>query len=100
MHSCIFTIQISYEISHLFNCSDFQLILGGPFLPHIDCILRERASVMSSPIVSASDAGIRTAVKGISTFKGRPSQSCDLIIQLDRDFQLVCCPSITFGNNL
>lgn len=43
---------------------------------------------MSSPIVSASDAGIRTAVKGISTFKGRPSQSCDLIIQLDRDFQL------------
>ncbi|XVF53447.1 hypothetical protein PTKIN_Ptkin05aG0100100 [Pterospermum kingtungense] len=64
------------------------LILGGPFLPHIDRILRDRASLMSSPIVSASDAGIRTTVKGISTFKGRPSQSCDLIIQLNRDFQL------------
>ncbi|XP_022764196.1 dihydrofolate synthetase-like isoform X1 [Durio zibethinus] len=64
------------------------LILGGPFLPHIDCILRDRASLMSSPIISASDAGIRIAIKGISAFKGRPSQSCDLIIQLDHDFQL------------
>ena len=53
---------------------------------------------MSSPIVSASDAGTRTAIKGISTFKGQPSQSCDLIIQLDRDFQLVCSSYI--GNNL
>ncbi|XVF12624.1 hypothetical protein REPUB_Repub08aG0135000 [Reevesia pubescens] len=64
------------------------LILGGPLLPHIDSILRDRASSMSSHIVSASDAGIRTAIKGISTFKGRPSQSCDLMIKLDRDFQL------------
>ncbi|OMO56400.1 Folylpolyglutamate synthetase [Corchorus olitorius] len=64
------------------------LILGGPFLPHIDCILRDKASSMSSPVVSASDAGIRTAIKGVSTFKGRPTQSCDLMIQLDHDFQL------------
>ncbi|XP_007038953.2 PREDICTED: dihydrofolate synthetase isoform X2 [Theobroma cacao] len=64
------------------------LILGGPFLPHIDCILRDKALSMSSPIVSASDSGIRTAIKGVSTFKGRPSQSCDLMIQLDCDFQL------------
>ncbi|KAL4384771.1 hypothetical protein GQ457_15G002570 [Hibiscus cannabinus] len=64
------------------------LILGGPFLPHIDCILRERASSMSSPIISASDGGIRTTVKGISMSKGRPSQCCDLVIELDRDSQL------------
>ncbi|KAK8693960.1 hypothetical protein V6N13_071526 [Hibiscus sabdariffa] len=50
-----------------------ELILGGPFLPHIDCILRERASSMSSPIISASHGGIRTTVKVISMFKGRPS---------------------------
>ncbi|KAK8486346.1 hypothetical protein V6N11_046814 [Hibiscus sabdariffa] len=50
--------------------------LGGLFLPHIDCILRERASSMSSPIISASDGGIRTTVKGINMFKGRPSQCC------------------------
>ncbi|KAK8624528.1 hypothetical protein V6N13_065867 [Hibiscus sabdariffa] len=54
----------------------WKLILGGLFLPHIDCILRERASSMSSPIISASDGGIRTTVKGINMFKGRPSQCC------------------------
>ncbi|KAK8537178.1 hypothetical protein V6N13_042124 [Hibiscus sabdariffa] len=64
------------------------LILGGPFLPHIDCILRERASSMSSPIISASDGGIRTTVKGISMSKGRPSQCCDLVIELDLSSQL------------
>ncbi|XP_039044555.1 dihydrofolate synthetase-like [Hibiscus syriacus] len=64
------------------------LILGGPFLPHIDCILRERASSMCSPIISASDGRIRTSVKGINMFKGRPSQCCDLVIQLDHDLQL------------
>ncbi|XP_039062907.1 LOW QUALITY PROTEIN: dihydrofolate synthetase-like [Hibiscus syriacus] len=64
------------------------LILGGPFLTHIDCILRERASSMCSPIISASDGRIRTSVKGISMFKGRPSQCCDLVIELDLDSQL------------
>ncbi|XVE64334.1 hypothetical protein DITRI_Ditri07aG0093400 [Diplodiscus trichospermus] len=64
------------------------LILGGPFLPHIDCILRHQASSMSSPVVSTSDAGIKTTIKGISMVNGRPSQSCDLIIQLDHDSQL------------
>ncbi|XVF10011.1 hypothetical protein REPUB_Repub07fG0147500 [Reevesia pubescens] len=43
---------------------------------------------MSSPTVSTSDAGIRTAIKGISTFKGRPSQSCDVVIKLDNNLQL------------
>ncbi|MBA0657314.1 hypothetical protein Goklo_009608 [Gossypium klotzschianum] len=63
------------------------VILGGPFLPHIDRILRDRASSMFSPIVSASDAGVRTSIKGIGTFKGRPSQCCDLVIELDHGSQ-------------
>ncbi|TYJ07003.1 hypothetical protein E1A91_A12G273600v1 [Gossypium mustelinum] len=63
------------------------VILGGPFLPHIDRILRDRASSMLSPIVSASDARVRTSIKGIGTFKGRPSQSCDLVIELDHGSQ-------------
>ncbi|TYH41134.1 hypothetical protein ES332_D12G295400v1 [Gossypium tomentosum] len=61
--------------------------IGGPFLPHIDHILRDRASSMFSPIVSASDAGVRTSIKGIGTFKGRPSQCCDLVIELDHGSQ-------------
>ncbi|KAE8736409.1 Folylpolyglutamate synthetase family protein isoform 2 [Hibiscus syriacus] len=36
----------------------------------------------------ASDGRIRTSVKGISMFKGRPSQCCDLVIELDLDSQL------------
>ncbi|KAE8664048.1 Folylpolyglutamate synthetase family protein isoform 2 [Hibiscus syriacus] len=31
---------------------------------------------------------VRTSVKGINMFKGRPSQCCDLVIQLDHDLQL------------
>lgn len=63
-------------------------MLGGPFLPHIECILRDKALSMSSPVVSASDAGNRSTIKGISMLNGRPCQSCDLVIQVERDFKL------------
>ncbi|KAF3959759.1 hypothetical protein CMV_015453 [Castanea mollissima] len=64
------------------------LVLGGPFLPHIECILRDKALSMSSPVVSASDAGNQSTIKGISRMNGRPYQSCDLVIQIERDFKL------------
>lgn len=64
------------------------MVLSGPFLPHIECILRDKALSMSSPVVSASDAGNRSTIKGISMLNGRPCQSCDLVIQVERDFKL------------
>ncbi|GKV19839.1 hypothetical protein SLEP1_g30050 [Rubroshorea leprosula] len=64
------------------------LILGGPFLPHIEDILRRIASSMGSPIISASNPGIRTVIKGVSMFKGRPYQSCDIMMKPYEDFQL------------
>ncbi|KAB1204980.1 Folylpolyglutamate synthase [Morella rubra] len=64
------------------------LVLGGPFLPHIECILREKAMSMYSPVVSASDSGNRSTIKGISMLSGRPCQSCDLIIRVERDIKL------------
>ncbi|KAL4594902.1 hypothetical protein ACB092_12G052900 [Castanea dentata] len=64
------------------------LVLGGPFLPHIECILRDKALSMSSPVVSASDAGNQSTIKGISRMNGRPYQSCDLVMQIQRDFKL------------
>ncbi|KAM4068822.1 hypothetical protein ACB094_12G041900 [Castanea mollissima] len=64
------------------------LVLGGPFLPHIECILRDNALSMSSPVVSVSDAGNQSTIKGISRINGRPYQSCDLLIQIERDFKL------------
>ncbi|XP_065868593.1 dihydrofolate synthetase-like isoform X2 [Euphorbia lathyris] len=64
------------------------LVLGGPFLPHIEQILRDKASLMCAPVVSASESGIKTAIKGLGSFSGRPCQLCDIIIQVRKDFQL------------
>ncbi|XP_022985041.1 dihydrofolate synthetase isoform X1 [Cucurbita maxima] len=61
-------------------------ILGGPFIPNIECILRDKALSMSSPVVSASDPGNRSTIKGVSLLNGRLCQCCDLIIQTDDEF--------------
>lgn len=66
-------------------------MLGGPFLPHIDQILRDKALLMGSPVVSACDPGNRSAVKGFSKLHGGPCQICDMVIQIERDFKLVSC---------
>ncbi|XP_050225986.1 dihydrofolate synthetase [Mercurialis annua] len=64
------------------------LVLGGPFLPHIECILRHKASSMYAPVVSASDSGIRTTIKSLGIFDGRHCQLCDMAIRVEKDFQL------------
>ncbi|XP_052290275.1 dihydrofolate synthetase isoform X3 [Citrus sinensis] len=64
------------------------LVLGGPFLPHIEHILRDEASLMCSQVVSAYDAGIRATINGLSMFNDRPCQSCDIIVQAERDLKL------------
>ncbi|KAK9178929.1 hypothetical protein WN943_028123 [Citrus x changshan-huyou] len=64
------------------------LVLGGPFLPHIERILRDEASLMCSQVVSAYDAGIRATINGLSMFNDRPCQSCDIIVQAERDLKL------------
>lgn len=64
------------------------LVLGGPFLPHIEHIFLDKASSMCSPVVSASGPGNRSAVKGVSKSNGKPFQSCDIVIEVERDFKL------------
>ncbi|KAL5813170.1 hypothetical protein ACOSQ3_028120 [Xanthoceras sorbifolium] len=64
------------------------LVLGGLFLPHIERILRDKALSMSSPVVSTSDAGIKSTIKGLSMLNGRPCQSCDVILEVERDFPM------------
>lgn len=76
----------------------FQLVLGGPFLPHIERILRDEASLMCSQVVSAYDAGIRATINGLSMFNDRPCQSCDIIVQAERDLKLVCSQLSAFLN--
>ncbi|TXG71125.1 hypothetical protein EZV62_006060 [Acer yangbiense] len=64
------------------------LVLGGPFLPHIERIIRDKAFSMCSPVVSSSDFGIKSTIKGLSMLNGRPCQSCDIILEVGRDFPM------------
>ncbi|KAL5727096.1 dihydrofolate synthase [Ranunculus cassubicifolius] len=64
------------------------VVLGGPFLPHIECILREKATSMNSPVVLASDPGNNSTIKGFFSNNGKTCQSCDILIQPHKDLQL------------
>ncbi|RDX58328.1 Dihydrofolate synthetase, partial [Mucuna pruriens] len=66
------------------------VVLGGPFLPHIEHIIRDKAVTMDSPIVSACDTGNRCTVKSFSIHNGRPCQLCDIVIQVVKDLKLSC----------
>ncbi|KAJ8630782.1 hypothetical protein MRB53_024105 [Persea americana] len=64
------------------------LVMGGPFEPHIEGILRQKASLMNSPVISASDPGIQRIVKSVGREHDIIYQSCDLIMQVEKDLQL------------
>ncbi|XP_045789160.1 dihydrofolate synthetase [Trifolium pratense] len=66
------------------------LVLGGPFLPHIEHIIRDKAVNMDSPVVSAYDSGNNLAVKSFSILNGKPCQTCDIEIQTVKDLRLSC----------
>ncbi|CAN7026984.1 hypothetical protein IGI04_025138 [Brassica rapa subsp. trilocularis] len=62
------------------------VVLGGPFLPHIEDILRSKAASMSSPVVLASNIGSGSSIKGIINKDGIGlCQSCDIVIQNEKD---------------
>lgn len=82
-------LRFAYFIDPIKWCI-FQVVLGGPFLPHIECILRDKALLMSSPVVLASDTRNRSKINGFSMLDGRPFQSCDMVIQVESDLKLVC----------
>ncbi|KAF5176031.1 Dihydrofolate synthetase [Thalictrum thalictroides] len=64
------------------------VVLGGPFKPHIERILRDKASTMSSPVVLASDPRNRSTFKGFMVNNGKCFQSCDILIQVEEDLQM------------
>lgn len=61
------------------------VILGGPFLPHIEDIIHDKALSMCSPVISASDSGKRSLIKGFGRVNGEPHQSCDVLVQIGKD---------------
>lgn len=87
--NCCCWPQDIYFIFTLLTGINFQVVLGGPFLPRIEHILRDKAFLMSSPVVLASDAGNRSKINGVSMLNGRPFQSCDIVIRVERDLKLV-----------
>lgn len=44
---------------------------------------------MSSPVVSASDPGNRSALRGFCDVSSIPRQLCDIVLQIVKDFDLV-----------
>lgn len=44
---------------------------------------------MSSPVVLASDPGNRSALRGFCEVSGIPRQLCDIVLQIEKDFDLV-----------
>ncbi|GAB2293975.1 hypothetical protein Dimus_028189 [Dionaea muscipula] len=65
-----------------------QVVIGGPFLPHIEEIIRDKASSMCSPVISASDPGNRSAIKCIPIMNGKPRQSCHIVCHIEEDIPL------------
>ncbi|XP_021840202.1 dihydrofolate synthetase isoform X2 [Spinacia oleracea] len=64
------------------------VILGGPFLPHIEQIIRDKALSMCSPVVSACDSGNRSVMNGFGIINGEPRQSCDIRLHIQKDIPL------------
>ncbi|XP_028553423.1 dihydrofolate synthetase [Dendrobium catenatum] len=64
------------------------VVIGGPLQPHIEHIIRSKASSLNSPVLSACDAGI----KSITRFFGReaetPYQCCEIHINIQEDIPL------------
>jgi hypothetical protein len=71
-------------------------VLGGPFLPHIEHIVREKAVNMDSPVVLAYDSGNNLAVKSFSILNGKPCEICDIEIQTVKDLKLVRACTLYF----
>ncbi|XP_020251466.1 dihydrofolate synthetase isoform X2 [Asparagus officinalis] len=57
------------------------VVIGGPFESHVEHIIRDKAHSMNSPVVSACDPGIKSAIKCFSREDGDPYQTSDIRIQ-------------------
>ncbi|KAG1335164.1 dihydrofolate synthetase [Cocos nucifera] len=63
----------------------FEVVIGGPFEPHIEHIIRDRAFLMKSPVISSCDPGIRSALK----FSGRSIDLPNLKLRMLGNHQLL-----------
>ena len=76
------------------------MVIGGPFEPHIEHIIRDRASLMKSPVISSCDPGIRSVLKFSGRVNGNSYQICDIFIKVQKDLQLVQTGKTFFFSDL
>ncbi|TVU26982.1 hypothetical protein EJB05_29560 [Eragrostis curvula] len=62
-----------------------EVMIGGPFSADIEQIIRDRAFLTKSPVISACDPGVKSITKCIDWDNGRPYQSCDISIKISND---------------
>lgn len=73
------------------------MVLGGPFLPHIEDILCSKAASISSTVTLASNIGYSSSIKGIINKNGIGlCQSCDIVIQNEKDDEPVSFKDFSF----
>ncbi|XP_020517188.1 dihydrofolate synthetase isoform X2 [Amborella trichopoda] len=64
------------------------VVIGGPFQPHVEHIIRQKAFSENSPVLSATDPRIHAILKGFQGHTDKPYQSCDILIHLE-DLQML-----------
>ncbi|XP_042379239.1 dihydrofolate synthetase-like [Zingiber officinale] len=63
--------------------SGCPVVIGGPFESHIEEIIRHKASLMKSKVISTCDPGIQKTSKCLTMGKDEiPYQTCDIQIQM------------------
>ncbi|CAM0948711.1 unnamed protein product [Alopecurus aequalis] len=64
------------------------VVIGGPFSTEIEQILRDRAFLTQSPVISACDSGVKSITRCIGWDYAKPYQSCDIAVKISDDMTL------------
>ncbi|KAI0524213.1 hypothetical protein KFK09_003577 [Dendrobium nobile] len=64
------------------------VVIGGPLQPHIEHIIRSKASSLNSPVLSACDAGIKSITRFFGREEETPYQCCEIHINIQEDIPL------------
>ncbi|TVU48923.1 hypothetical protein EJB05_00208 [Eragrostis curvula] len=64
------------------------VVIGGPFPADIEQIIRDRAFLTRSPVISAYDPGVKSITKCIDWDNGKPYQICDIGINISNGMPL------------
>ncbi|KAK3137068.1 hypothetical protein QOZ80_5BG0447280 [Eleusine coracana subsp. coracana] len=64
------------------------VVIGGPFSADIEQIIRDRAFLTQSPVISSCDPGVKSVTKCIDWDNGKPYQRCDISINISNNMPL------------